>query len=163
MTLTVDVRAISQDVLLGEDGVVTQNFVLLTLPNGGVVKAAIDAPAAEALIDAMVRGGDSPRLVQQERAYAPPPAPRPESPEPRWEAPPSADFQEGLMPDGSKGLVFGGAPSPPPPAAPKRKPSVTKDAYGYPVVRSAEPTADVGEIVAGVGTPGADEDGVGSI
>ena len=38
-----------------------------------------------------------------------------------------------------------------------------QDAYGYPVVRSAEPTADVGEIVAGVGTPGADEDGVGSI
>jgi hypothetical protein len=172
MSLSVEVKKLSQDVSIEDGQAITQNFVLFVLPNGGLVKAAIDDVAAEALLDALVRGADSVKAPQQDQGYEPPRHVRRHDP-PRGG--PSDDVPAGFRPttmgDGSQALEFGGEgdarPSLEEPELPVRPAgkvrAVGKDVMGYPVLRGTGNVQDPGEVSNGVGVEGSDEDGVASV
>jgi hypothetical protein len=170
MSLNVEVKKLSQDVSIEEGVAITQNFVLFELPNGGMVKAAIDDSAAEALLDAFVRGADSNKVLRQDNGYEPPARRSPRRiPPPQEELSDDvpSGFEERASASGGKELVFGGDDNKPE-EAPKPKPTgkvavVGKTEMGYPILRGQGNVQDPGEISNGVGQPGSDEDGVASL
>ena len=166
MSLSVEVKKLSQDVSIEEGHPVTQNYVLFALPNGGMVKAAIDDSAAEALMEALIRGPASTKVPRQDNGYEPPrmsrPAPVGDPPD---DAMP-AGFAETTLPDGSTAYEFGGEDHKEPPPKPvalhvRARPKIQADEKGNPIVSSPSGNSvDPGEIMSGSNS---DEDGVASI
>jgi hypothetical protein len=144
MSLEVQITKVSQDISLtnGE----TENFVLLELPNGSVVRARVNEKGATAVMDCFVnKERASTRVNQESETFEPPPLEG-------WPGPvPSTGFRETTAPDGSTALEFGGQED----VAPVRIRArvVQADASGNPIVHGGDP----GEVHSGVG---ADEDGV---
>jgi len=138
------VKKMSQDLDLDTGAV--SNFVLLQLPNGGLIRALVDEEAALAITNCHVLGADAPRPMPPSSYVAP------------------SDFatSSGSPPADDAPLIFGGdaggdSPLPAPPV--QRARSVGRDEYGYPVVRGGS-GVDPGEIST---SGGQDEDGVGQV
>jgi hypothetical protein len=160
VSLQIEVKKLSQDVSIEDGQAITQNYVLFELPNGGIVKAAIDENAADALLDALVKGADSEKVVRQDQGYEPPRYGVQE----RRDAGPPPGFRETTAPDGGPALEFGGSPEPDvpvPPVVRSKAKLVGKDEYGYPIMRGGAGSVDPGEIASSGGVT--DEDGVGQV
>jgi len=147
MSLEVQITKVSQDISLinGE----TENFVLLELPNGSVVRARVNEKAAEAVMDCFVNKENATKRVDQENETFSPPLEG-------WPGPlPSNGFRETNMPNVGPVLEFGGHTESEAPPQRVRPRHVAADASGNPVIHGGDP----GEIAP----DGADEDGVGQV
>jgi hypothetical protein len=143
MSFSVEIKKVSQDMSL-ETGE-TENFVILSLPNGSLLRAKVNDEAAQTVLDCFVNGANSTRspinqedfLPMEQRLQEPGPAPN--------------GFHHAEAPDGTPVLEFGGAPQ-----ARVRARHVAADAAGNPIVGNEG--FDPGERGSE-----ADEDGVGQV
>lgn len=144
MSFSVDIKKISQEMSL-ENGVM-EHFVILTLPNGSLVRAKVNDEAAQTVLDCFVNGANSTRSPINQEDFLPP--------EQRLQDPgPPNGFHETESSDGTSMLEFGGAPQA---KVRVRARHVAADASGNPIVGNE--TFDPGER-----GPDADEDGVGQV
>lgn len=161
-----EIIRVSQDIDLKSGS--TEYFIVLSLPNGKVVRASIAQEDAQVLLLS------SSAIESAAANYAPEGSPLDAPEEPPYEPPPwsRAGAQQPpekfSAPEGA--FVFGGqdvsdAPVEPPPQPPPRqnKPkrrmtTVPKDDMGYPIVRDG--AVDPGE-VSGASSGEVDEEGIG--
>jgi len=140
--MMLQVKKMSQDLDL-ENGSVS-NFVLLQLPNGGVIRAQVDEAAALAITNCHVMGVDAPQPASVDTE---PVVFGGDFSGPNGFAP-AASYTTGKV-------LLGHAVT----SAPARPRSVTANEFGYPVLQGGD-GRDPGEISTGQGQ---DEDGVGQV
>lgn len=139
MSLEVSIIKVSQDVDLSDGSM--ENFIILVLPNGSIIRAKVNEQAAQAVMACFVNGEKASSHVDQvaeEEVRIP------------------EGFHETTSPNGQPVLEFGGdAPPLRPSTVPRLRPRhVAADDAGNPIM---EPR-DMGEISSST-----DEDGVGQI